>query len=101
MPTRRHDYGVAAPEPFRRRLSQVAVAVQNQDNREHDIFDSDDYFQFHGGMIATIRALTGENPAALLRRHANPANVRGSATWPTRPAGSSARGWSTPSGSPR
>src|SRR5262249_4983112 len=53
------DHGVAAAEPFRRRLSQVAVAVQNQDNREHDLFDSDDYFQFHGGMIAAIRALTG------------------------------------------
>ena len=38
------------------------MAVKNQDNREHDIFDSDDYLQFHGGMIATIRALTGKNP---------------------------------------
>ncbi|MEE9398080.1 MAG: cobaltochelatase subunit CobN, partial [Methylococcales bacterium] len=34
----------------------------NQDNHEHDIFDSDDYLQFHGGMIATIRALTGQQP---------------------------------------
>ena len=40
----------------------VQVALHNQDNREHDIFDSDDYFQFHGGMIATIRALTGRQP---------------------------------------
>jgi len=40
------------------------VAVKNQDNREHDIFDSDDYFQFHGGMIATIRTLTGRAPRA-------------------------------------
>jgi cobaltochelatase CobN len=70
------DHGVAAPGPFRRRLSQVAVAVQNQDNREHDIFDSDDYFQFHGGMIAAIRALTGENPAAYFGDTANPDNVR-------------------------
>jgi cobaltochelatase CobN len=70
------DHGVAAAEPFRRRLSQVAVAVQNQDNREHDIFDSDDYFQFHGGMIAAIRALTGENPAAYFGDTSNPANVR-------------------------
>lgn len=70
------DHGVAAAEPFKRRLSQVAVAVQNQDNREHDIFDSDDYFQFHGGMIAAIRALTGENPAAYFGDTANPDNVR-------------------------
>ncbi|HEX8203264.1 MAG TPA: cobaltochelatase subunit CobN, partial [Isosphaeraceae bacterium] len=70
------DHGVAAPGPFQRRLSQVAVAVQNQDNREHDIFDSDDYFQFHGGMIAAIRALTGENPAAYFGDTANPEHVR-------------------------
>ena len=70
------DHGVSAVEPFIRRLSQVSVAVQNQDNREHDIFDSDDYFQFHGGMIAAIRSLTGENPAAYFGDTSNPDNVR-------------------------
>jgi len=70
------DHGVAAAEPFKRRLSQVSVAVQNQDNREHDIFDSDDYFQFHGGMIAAIRALTGENPTAYFGDTSNPDHVR-------------------------
>jgi cobaltochelatase CobN len=43
-------------------LTAVEVALHNQDNREHDIFDSDDYLQFHGGMIATIRSLTGRKP---------------------------------------
>jgi cobaltochelatase CobN len=70
------DHGVPAAEPFKRRLSQVSVAVQNQDNREHDIFDSDDYFQFHGGMIAAIRALTGENPAAYFGDTSVPDHVR-------------------------
>jgi cobaltochelatase CobN len=54
--------GVEAHDAFRRRLAGVQVALHNQDNREHDVFDSDDYFQFHGGMIATIRALTGRQP---------------------------------------
>jgi cobaltochelatase CobN len=54
--------GVDARVAFRRRLGEVQVALHNQDNREHDIFDSDDYFQFHGGMIAAIRALTGRQP---------------------------------------
>ena len=49
-------------EAFRTRLSGVQVALHNQDNRENDIFDSDDYLQYHGGMIATIRALTGQQP---------------------------------------
>jgi cobaltochelatase CobN len=56
------EHGIDARPHFRQRLEQVQVALHNQDNREHDIFDSDDYFQFHGGMIATIRALTGRNP---------------------------------------
>ncbi|MGH9149805.1 MAG: cobaltochelatase subunit CobN, partial [Acidimicrobiales bacterium] len=37
---------------------------KNQDNREHDIFDSDDYLQDHGGMVATVRALAGTQPKA-------------------------------------
>jgi cobaltochelatase CobN len=58
----RKEHGVDAREDFGQRLSGVEVALHNQDNREHDIFDSDDYFQFHGGMIATIRSLTGRAP---------------------------------------
>ena len=54
--------GADEREAFKVRLSGVQVALHNQDNREHDIFDSDDYLQFHGGMIATIRALTGHQP---------------------------------------
>jgi cobaltochelatase CobN len=56
------EQGIDARDTFRHQLGQVQVALHNQDNREHDIFDSDDYFQFHGGMIATIRALTGRQP---------------------------------------
>ena len=58
----RGEQGSDEREAFRIRLSGVQIALHNQDNREHDIFDSDDYLQFHGGMIATIRALTGQQP---------------------------------------
>lgn len=60
----REAHGVDARPIFAERLRGVQVALHNQDNREHDIFDSDDYFQFHGGMIASIRALTGVQPKA-------------------------------------
>lgn len=56
--------GVPAEYIFSERLKSIQVALHNQDNREHDIFDSDDYFQFHGGMVASIRALTGAQPRA-------------------------------------
>ncbi|HSF34327.1 MAG TPA: cobaltochelatase subunit CobN, partial [Candidatus Tectomicrobia bacterium] len=66
------DTGVEAASTFVERLKEVSVAVKNQDNREHDLFDSDDYFQEHGGMIACVRALTGKNPSAYFGDSANP-----------------------------
>ncbi|PQA54922.1 cobaltochelatase subunit CobN [Siphonobacter curvatus] len=65
--------GVDARQEFQQRLSGVEVALHNQDNREHDIFDSDDYLQFHGGMIATIRSLTGQQPKHYFGDSQNPA----------------------------
>lgn len=68
--------GVDARETFARRLRGVEVAVHNQDNREHDIFDSDDYYQFHGGMIATVRALTGQQPKTYVGDSSRPDHAR-------------------------
>ena len=69
--------GAPAAEAMERRFSLIEVAVKNQDNREHDIFDSDDYLQDHGGMIATIRSLRGgEEPKAWFGDSANPADPK-------------------------
>jgi len=70
------DFGVSARPQFRQRFSQIVVAAKNQDTREHDIFDSDDYMQYHGGMIATVRALTGSNPRQFFGDSADPSRAR-------------------------
>ncbi|HZQ27600.1 MAG TPA: cobaltochelatase subunit CobN, partial [Acidimicrobiales bacterium] len=72
----RNGMGVPAADAMRRRFARIEVAVKNQDNREHDIFDSDDYLQDHGGMVATIRALTGSQPKAWFGDSADPAKPR-------------------------
>src|SRR5438270_6839786 len=68
--------GLPAPQAMARRFATVQVAVKNKDNREHDIFDSDDYLQDHGGMVATIRALTGTDPKAWFGDSSDPARPR-------------------------
>jgi len=68
--------GEPADEAMRRRFSAIDVAVKNQDNREHDIFDSDDYLQDHGGMVAAVRSLTGRAPLAWFGDSANPADPK-------------------------
>ncbi|MDO5082209.1 MAG: cobaltochelatase subunit CobN [Arachnia propionica] len=56
--------GTPAREDMEANYRRIKVAAKNIDSREHDIIDSDDYFQYHGGMIATVRALTGQAPKA-------------------------------------
>ncbi|MDQ4069933.1 MAG: cobaltochelatase subunit CobN, partial [Actinomycetota bacterium] len=72
----RSGFGVPAEGAMRRRFAAIDVAVKNQDNREHDIFDSDDYLQDHGGMVATVRHLTGADPKAWFGDSADPARPR-------------------------
>jgi cobaltochelatase CobN len=67
-----HAYGEPAPAEFRARMRTCAIAVQNQDNREHDIFDGDAYLQHHGGMIAAMRTLGNEAASALFGDSSNP-----------------------------
>ncbi|MFF1376059.1 cobaltochelatase subunit CobN [Streptomyces sp. NPDC058308] len=55
---------------------RIAVAAKNTDTREHDIADSDDYFQYHGGMVATVRALRGTAPQAYIGDSTRPETVR-------------------------
>jgi cobaltochelatase CobN len=47
---------------FEQRLGSVQVVLHNQDNREHDLFDSDDYYQFQGGLSAAVEAVSGQAP---------------------------------------
>ena len=68
--------GVPAADDMRTNYRRIAVAAKNIDTREHDIADSDDYFQYHGGMIATVRAITGSEPRAYVGDSTTPDAIR-------------------------
>jgi cobaltochelatase CobN len=68
--------GVPAADDMRASYRRVKVAAKNVDSAEHDIADSDDYFQYHGGMIATIRALAGAAPRAYVGDSSAPDAIR-------------------------
>lgn len=70
------EWGCSAPEAFEKRLGQMQIVLQNQDNREHDILDSDDYYQFQGGMTAAIRNLQGKNPETYFGDNSIPENPK-------------------------
>ncbi|WP_435771723.1 cobaltochelatase subunit CobN [Nocardioides sp. SYSU DS0651] len=68
--------GAPAADDMRTNYRRIKVAAKNIDTREHDIADSDDYFQYHGGMVATVRALTGADPKAYVGDSTTPDAVR-------------------------
>jgi cobaltochelatase CobN len=68
--------GREAADDMRASYRRISVAAKNTDTREHDIADSDDYFQYHGGMVATVRSLTGTAPAAYVGDSTTPDAVR-------------------------
>lgn len=60
----KHSEGTPARAQFAERLEQMQAVLHNQDNREHDILDSNDYYQFQGGMLAAVETLRGAKVAS-------------------------------------
>ncbi|TZG27793.1 cobaltochelatase subunit CobN [Sphingomonas montanisoli] len=64
--------GDAERDLFTARLASADAVVQNQDNREHDLLDSDDYYQFEGGIASAVEHLSGKRPRAYHNDHSRP-----------------------------
>ncbi|WP_252109388.1 MULTISPECIES: cobaltochelatase subunit CobN [unclassified Halomonas] len=67
------NFGAPARGAFDRQIEGLQAVLHNQDNREHDILDSNTYYAFQGGMANASRALSGEAPVIFHADHANPA----------------------------
>jgi cobaltochelatase CobN len=68
--------GDAAHGLFEKRLARIEAVLHNQDNREHDLLDSDDYYQFEGGLAAAVEKLSGAAPAIYHNDHSRPESPR-------------------------
>jgi cobaltochelatase CobN len=64
--------GHASQAQFTRRLGAIEAVLHNQDNREHDLLDSDDYYQFEGGMTAAVEHVSGVRPTVYHNDHSRP-----------------------------
>ncbi len=64
--------GLPEKANLKKRLNNIEAVVHNQDNREHDLLDSDDYYQFEGGLIASVEAQKGVKPLAYHNDHSRP-----------------------------
>jgi cobaltochelatase CobN len=76
FPIPNSQFPIPNTEAFKQRLSKMQVVLHNQDNREHDLLDSDDYYQFQGGLTAAVRSLQGKNPQTYFGDNSIPSKPR-------------------------
>lgn len=69
-------HGRRATEVFARRLSQAQISIKNESSMEIDMLESDDFYNYHGGLIAAIRAKSGEKPRSYCGNTADPSRVK-------------------------
>ncbi|MEN3036555.1 MAG: cobaltochelatase subunit CobN [Candidatus Methanosuratincola petrocarbonis] len=72
----RRAYGETVPDAFKRCLGRLELTVKNEDTREYDMLDSDDFYSYHGGMIAAVRAIRGEKPRSYCGDSSDPERVK-------------------------
>lgn len=68
--------GKEALEHFKALLKSTNLVVHNQDTREFDILDSEDFYQFEGGLSASVESVSGKAPEIYHNDHSNPENPK-------------------------
>lgn len=66
------EHGESHPAVFKRRMSTVRVTIKNESTAEYDMLDSDDFYGYHGGLVACVRANSGQKPLAVTGHTDNP-----------------------------
>lgn len=58
----RKVHGIKAREVFAARLAKAEATVKNESSMEIDMLDSDDFYNYHGGLIAAVKTHSGKMP---------------------------------------
>lgn len=61
----RGHHGENVQKLFKRRMSSVGMTIKNESTVEIDMLSSDDFFSYHGGLVACVKANSGKTPISL------------------------------------
>jgi cobaltochelatase CobN len=68
-------HGKRVTEVFARRLSKAQITIKNESSMEIDMLESDDFYNYHGGLIAAVRTASGQKPHSYCGDSSDPARV--------------------------
>lgn len=71
------DYhGKKVENIFIQRMKKSEITVKNESSVEIDMLESDDYFVYHGGLVAAVKYASGNNPKSYSGDTSNPERVK-------------------------
>ena len=68
-------HGEKFQEVLSRRMSRCDVTVKNISSFESDMLDSDDFYNYHGGLISAVKAAKGSFPVSFTTNAGDPRHV--------------------------
>ncbi|MCL1879939.1 MAG: cobaltochelatase subunit CobN [Actinomycetia bacterium] len=68
--------GAKLEEVFSRRLATCDATVKNVSSVESDMLDSDDFFNYHGGLISAVKTKRGSLPMSFATNAGDPEHVK-------------------------
>lgn len=68
----RNFHGEKMEGQMRKILKRTTMTIKNEVSKEIDLLDSDDFYNYHGGLIAAVRNETGEKPYIAIGNTADP-----------------------------
>ena len=71
----RKIHGAMYQDQLRVRLSKTTVTIKNDPSIEGDMLDSDDYFVYHGGLVAAVRTTSGNAPGSYVGNTADVSHI--------------------------
>ncbi len=69
-------HGTKVENIFTQRMKKSEVTVKNESSIEIDMLESDDYFVYHGGLVAAVKYASGKDPKSYSGDASNPERVK-------------------------
>jgi cobaltochelatase CobN len=69
-------HGKKAVDTFKKRMAKTQITVKNESSMEIDMLESDDFYNYHGGLIAAVRTASGDKPESYCGDTSDPLKVK-------------------------
>ncbi|WP_294663469.1 cobaltochelatase subunit CobN, partial [uncultured Fusobacterium sp.] len=69
-------HGTKVEKIFTKRMAKSEITVKNESSVEIDMLESDDYYTYHGGLVAAVKCASGKDPRSYSANASDPESTK-------------------------